>query len=132
MAAPMPRKMLHTSITVLDMDETIAFYEDHFDMKLARRREIPDNDAEIAFLESPGVDATLELTWWKDKDQLDEGDLLDHIAFSVDDVEAAVEELREAGAPIEHEPYQLSGSGSTLAFVRDPNGIWIELIERPG
>lgn len=128
----MPRKMLHTSITVGDMDESIDFYETHFGMKLARRRRIDDNDAEIAFLESPGVDAALELTCWDDKetDDLTEGDLLDHIAFAVDDAQAAVEELREAGVTVEHEPYTLSGSGSTLAFVRDPNGIWIELIER--
>lgn len=128
----MPRKMLHTSITVGDMDESIDFYETHFGMKLARRRRIDDNDAEIAFLESPGLDVALELTCWDDKgvEDLVEGDLLDHIAFSVDDAEAAVEELREAGVTIEHEPYTLSGSGSTLAFVRDPNGIWIELIER--
>lgn len=128
----MARTMLHTSITVGDMDESIDFYETHFGMKTTKRRRIDDNDAEIAFLESPGVDATLELTCWDDKDvdDLTEGDLLDHIAFAVDDAEAAVEELRGAGVTVEHEPYTLSGSGSTLAFVRDPNGIWIELIER--
>lgn len=123
-------QLLHTSITVKDMDESVAFYTRYFGMELLGRREITQNNAEIAFLGLKGTDHRIELTWWKDKRDYAEGDQLDHIAFGTPDVKETVEKLRAEGVEIAKEPYSLSQGSSQIAFVKDPNGIWLELIER--
>jgi len=120
-------KLLHTSITVKDMDESISFYTERLGMTLASRREIKQNNAEIAFLELEGTNHRIELTWWKDKKDYAEGDQLDHLAFGVKDLQATVDAMRKAGVDIAKEPYSLGSS--RIAFIRDPNGIWLELIE---
>jgi len=123
-------QLLHTSITVKDMDESIAFYTERLGMTLESRREIKQNNAEIAFLKIEGTDHRIELTWWKDKKEYAEGDQLDHIAFGVKDLRGTVEAMRAKGVEIAREPYSL---GSTqIAFIKDPNGIWLELIEQKG
>ena len=122
-------RLLHTSVTVKDMDQSIAFYTKHFGMELVSRREIPQNNAEIAFLGLKGTDHRIELTWWKDKKDYAEGDQLDHLAFGTADVKEEVEKLRKAGVEIA-EPYSLGPGSSEIAFVNDPNGIWLELIQR--
>ncbi|MAH17149.1 MAG: lactoylglutathione lyase [Euryarchaeota archaeon] len=122
----------HTSITVRDMEASIAFYERWLGMRLERRHPIESTRADIAFLEDPATGALLELTWWWDKQDWNAGDELDHLAFYVPDVAALVAEARKAGVEIAKEPYSLPGSATKLAFLKDPNGIWIELIERTG
>ena len=121
-------KLLHTSITVKDMDESISFYTERLGMTLASRREIKQNNAEIAFLELEGTNHRIELTWWKDKRDYVEGDQLDHIAFSVEDLQETVDSMRREGVDIAKEPYWLGSS--RIAFIKDPNGIWLELIEQ--
>ncbi|MEM3671083.1 MAG: VOC family protein [Thermoprotei archaeon] len=121
-------QLLHTSITVRNMDESIDFYTNKIGMSLTGRREIPQNKAEIAFLSAEGTDHRIELTWWKEKKDYSEGDQLDHIAFGVEDVYSEVDRLRKLGVEVAKEPYTLGTS--KIAFVKDPNGIWIELIER--
>jgi lactoylglutathione lyase len=120
--------LLHTSITVKDMDESISFYTERLGMKLASRREIKQTNAEIAFLEIEGTDHRIELTWWRDKKDYTEGDQLDHLAFGVKDLQATVDAMRKAGVEIAKEPYSLGSS--RIAFIKDPNGIWLELIEK--
>jgi lactoylglutathione lyase len=97
-------------------------------MKLASRREIKQTNAEIAFLEIEGTDHRIELTWWRDKKDYTEGDQLDHLAFGVKDLQATVDAMRKAGVEIAKEPYSLGSS--RIAFIKDPNGIWLELIEK--
>jgi len=121
-------QLLHTSITVNDMDESIAFYTGRLGMTLIRREEIKQNDAEIAFLGIDGTDHRIELTWWRGKKDYSEGDQLDHIAFGVEDVAGFVQQMKETGVEIAREPYSLGSS--RIAFIKDPNGIWLELIER--
>jgi lactoylglutathione lyase len=120
-------RLLHTSITVKNLDESIGFYTEKIGMKLERRHEIKQNNAEIAFLGIDGTDHKVELTWWKDKKDYVEGDQLDHLAFGVPDLEEAINRLRAKKVEIAKEPYSLGSS--KIAFVKDPNGIWIELIE---
>ncbi len=123
-------KILHASITVKNMDESLKFYCETLGLKFARRREIPENNAEIAFVEGDsGSNLALELTYWKGKKDWTDGDQLDHVALGVPDVRKMVAELREKGVEIAKEPYSLSGSQSVIAFIKDPNGIWIELIQ---
>lgn len=121
-------KLLHTSITVRDMDSSIDFYTSKLGMKLERRSEIPQNNAEIAFLGIEGTNHNIELTWWKGKTDYTEGDQLDHMAFSVEDMDGFMEKMRREGVEIAKEPYMLGTS--RIAFIKDPNGIWLEIIER--
>jgi lactoylglutathione lyase len=124
-------KIDHASITVKDMDQSIEFYTNSLGLKLVSRREIPENKAEIAFVAGSQHDNIgIELTFWREKKDWTEGDQLDHIALEVDDTQSAVDELRKKGVEIAKEPYTLSGSKSVIAFIKDPNGIWLELIQR--
>jgi lactoylglutathione lyase len=111
------------------MDESIIFYTANLELKLVKRLDIPENGAEIAFLDDGVTKYRIELTYWRNKEEYLEGDQLDHLALEVDDVEKTVEKLREKGVKIAKEPYSLSTSKSKIAFIQDPNDIWIELIQ---
>jgi len=63
-------KLLYTSITVKDMDQSIGFYTGELGMSLLSRREIRQNNAQIAFLGIEGTDHRIELTWWRGKDRI--------------------------------------------------------------
>jgi lactoylglutathione lyase len=119
---------MHTCLNVMDLDRSIAFYRDRLGLKLTRRVEIKENNAEIAFMEDPDGSA-IELTHWRDKKQLVEGDNFDHIAFGVKDMDATIETLRSHGTTIAMEPFKLSGGVRQIAFIKDPDGNWLELIE---
>lgn len=121
-------KILHTCLNVSDLDRSIEFYTDHMGLKFVSRREIKQNNAEIAFLKDESG-AAIELTHWRDKKTLAEGDNFDHIAFAVDDIESTVQELKKKGVTIAMEPYSLQGSTSKIAFIKDPDGNWLELIQ---
>lgn len=122
----------HVSVRTSGMDRSVRFYETYFGMKLASRREIPHNNAEIAFLESPGADLRLELTWYKSQKRFEQAPYehrtFDHLAFTVDDCAALVERMRADGVAISDEPFMLGDS--RIAFVEDPDGTLIEVIER--
>ena len=120
-------KILHTCLNVSDMDQSILFYTSNLDLHLTNRREIKQNNAEIAFLKDDDENA-IELTQWRNK-EIVEGDNFDHIAFEVADVGSAVEILRKKGVTIAMEPYTLQGSTSKIAFIKDPDGNWLELIQ---
>ena len=121
--------ILHTCLNVSDLDRSIKFYTENLGLEFVSRREIKQNNAEIAFLKDESSGA-IELTHWRDKKTLIEGDNLDHIAFGVEDVEEAVKRLREKGVTIAMEPYSLQGSSSKIAFIKDPDGNWLELIQQ--
>ena len=121
-------KILHTCLNVANLDRSIEFYRNQIGLRFVRRREVKQNHAEIAFLEDEDG-ATLELTHWRDKKELKEGDNFDHIAFAADDVSATVEALKAHGVVIAMEPYSLEGSTSRIAFIKDPDGNWLELIQ---
>jgi lactoylglutathione lyase len=111
------------------MEQSIDFYCNILGLQLASRREIPENKAEIAFVRGENQDAlALELTYWREKKDWVDGDQLDHIALEVPDVAKSVEEFRKRGVEIAKEPYSLKGSTKKIAFIKDPNGIWLELI----
>jgi len=123
-------RILHTSITVKNTEEAIRFYRYVMGLELQSRREIPENKAEIAFLTDRESDAQIELTYWKEKKDWNEGDELDHIAFAVPDMDEAIKRFRKQNVEIVMEPYSLKGSTTKIAFIKDPNGIWLEIIER--
>jgi len=121
-------RILHTCLNVSDIDRSIDFYTSKLGLKLTSRREVKQNNAEIAFLKDERGGA-IELTHWRDKRSLAEGDNFDHIAFAVNDVTAEIERLRAGGVAIAMEPFSLHGSASKIAFIKDPDGNWLELIQ---
>jgi lactoylglutathione lyase len=122
-------RILHTSITVKDIEVSIRFYRDVMGLELQGRTEIPENKAEIAFLVDRESGAQIELTYWQEKEEWQEGDELDHIAFAVPDMNKAMKTFKEQKVEIALEPYSLKGSKSKIAFIKDPNGIWLEICE---
>jgi len=99
-------------------------------MRVVRRQRVPETDGEWAELRSAGSKQMLELNWYPDGSKFftgpyRNGDELDHIAFACADVEGAYHELIGKGARSGHPPF--AEGGSMLAYVEDPDGIWIEL-----
>lgn len=119
----------HTSITVRSMDESLRFYTEVLGLEPAGRRRIEENHAEIAFVRDPSTGARIELTHWDGKDSFEAGEQLDHIAFETNDLDSVLRRARERGARVAKEPYRLAGGTHRLAFLLDPNEVWIELIE---
>jgi lactoylglutathione lyase len=117
------------------MDRSIDFYTRLFGFILVSRREIPQNNAEIAFLRDPqSKGSTLELTFYRNQKKFIHADyedrLFDHLAFEVKDMKRIIATMRNEKVTITDEPFKLSPAGSTIAFVEDPDGTLIELIER--
>jgi lactoylglutathione lyase len=117
------------------MDRSIDFYTRLMGLRLQSRREIPENNAEIAFLQDPeSKGAVLELTFYRKQTEFVQADyedrLFDHLAFAVKDMNATIAKLRSEKVPITDEPYRLSLTGPIIAFIEDPDGTLIELIER--
>jgi lactoylglutathione lyase len=115
-------------LNVIDLNRSIDFYTKQLGLEFVSKREVKQNNAEIAFLKDE-VGGALELTHWRDKKSLAEGDNFDHIAFETDDITAKVADLREHGVTIVMEPFSLQGSSNKIAFIKDPDGNWLELIE---
>jgi len=125
---------IHASIRVSNMERSIAFYKKFLNLKLVNRREIPQNNAEIAFLQdAQAKGAMVELTIFRDQKKFIQADyeerLFDHLAFQVEDMNKTLNAMRNAGVTVTDEPYRLSPNGSLIAFVEDPDGTLIELIE---
>ncbi len=126
---------VHTSIRTSNMDRSIDFYTRFLGLTLISRREIPQNNAEIAFLRDPQTKgATLELTFYRNQTEFSQPDyenrVFDHLAFEVRDINQKIEVMRNGNVTITDEPFKLSPTGSLIAFVEDPDGTLIELIER--
>jgi lactoylglutathione lyase len=126
---------VHTSIRTSNMDKSIDFYTRLLGLKLVNRREIPQNNAEIAFLRDPEAKgSTLELTFYRNQKKFIQAEyedrVFDHIAFEVKDMAKTIAAMRKENVTITDEPFRLGASGSLIAFVEDPDGTLIELIER--
>lgn len=126
---------VHTSIRTSDMIRSIDFYTRLMGLSLLSRREIPQNDAEIAFLQdSEGKGAKLELTLYRKQKQFVQADyedrVFDHLAFEVKNMAQAISVMRKEKVRITDEPFKLGPNGPMIAFIEDPDGTLIELIER--
>ena len=125
----------HTSIRASNMERSIDFYMRLMGLKLLNRHEIKQTNAEIAFLQdAEGKGAKLELTHYRDQKQFLQAEyedrVFDHIAFEIKDMDKTISKLRSEKIIITDEPYMLGPGGALIAFVEDPDGTLIELIER--
>jgi lactoylglutathione lyase len=117
------------------MDRSIDFYTRLMGLRLIGRHEIPQNNAEITFLQAPGEKgAKLELTLYKKQKKFIQPDyedrLFDHIAFEIKDMKQTMSSLRKNKVTVTDEPFKLGPTGPLIAFIEDPDGTLIELIER--
>jgi lactoylglutathione lyase len=122
--------LIHTCYRVTDPERSIAFYEA---LGLEKRRELPIRDEAVNyFLGVPGKDQPeLELTYNFGVDSYELGTGYGHIALTVEDINSTLEKLKaEHGIEPEKPPYSVREGGSLIAFVRDPDGYRVELIER--
>jgi lactoylglutathione lyase len=117
------------------MKKSIEFYINFLGLELIDRREIPQNNAEIAFLKDPQEKgSTLELTSYRDQKKFLQADygnrIFDHLAFSVKNMEKTLESMRKAKITITDKPFKLGTNGTLIAFIEDPDGTLIEIIEK--
>ena len=125
-------RYLHTMLRVGDLDRSVNFYCTMFGMVELRRRDVPDGKYTLAFLGyADRPDQTeLELTYNYGVDKYDLGSGFGHLAIGMPDVYAACERLRASGAKISREPGPVKFGTTVIAFVDDPDGYKIELIQR--
>ena len=126
---------VHTSIRTSDMDRSIDFYKRLMGLKLLNRHEIPQNNAEIAFLQDADEKGSkLELTFYKKQKKFTQPEyedrLFDHIAFEIKNMKQTIDTMRKNKVTVTDEPYKLGPTGPLIAFIEDPDGTLIELIER--
>jgi lactoylglutathione lyase len=123
-------KFVHAATRTSDLDRAIAFYE-VLGLRLSHKKELQKGKATLAFIEPPEGNFGLELVYnWDKDDPYDGGERFGHFAFEVEDIDGLLPRLVAAGGAVQREPYLLEGTGPKLAFVTDPDGNPIELIER--
>jgi len=133
-SAPVVRgRFLHTMIRVFDLEKSIHFYRDLLGMKLLRRSENEVGKYSLAFVGyGEETDSTvIELTYnWGRSDGYDLGSAFGHLAIGVADVADACERLGKQGVKITRPAGPVKGGSTIIAFIEDPDGYKIELIQR--
>lgn len=123
---------LHTMLRVGDLQRSIDFYTKGFGMKEIRRRDVPDGKYTLAFI-GYGDEASntlIELTYNYGTETYDQGSAFGHLAIGVPDVAGTTEKLRSFGTKVTREPGPVKFGTTVIAFVEDPDGYKIELIQR--
>jgi lactoylglutathione lyase len=124
-------RILHTMLRVGDLDRSVDFYTDVLGMRLLRRTERPEQRYTLAFVGygDERTNAVLELTYNHGVDHYEIGTGYGHIAIDVPDVAAACDAVRAKGGVVTREAGPVKGGTTVIAFVQDPDGYKIELIE---
>ena len=125
-------RILHTMIRVGDLERSIAFYTHVLGMRLLRRKDYPGGKFTLAFLGygDEADSAVIELTHNWETDSYDLGDGFGHMAIATEDAAATCEQIRRAGGKVVREAGPMKHGTTVIAFVEDPDGYRIELIER--
>ena len=126
-------RILHTMLRVKNLEASIEFYTENLGMNLLRRKDFETGRFTLAFvgygLEESG--AVIELTFnWDQETAYDIGTGYGHIALGVSDIYSTCRQLRESGARIIREPGPMKHGKTVIAFIEDPDGYQLELIER--
>ncbi|WP_321391464.1 lactoylglutathione lyase [Emcibacter sp.] len=126
-------RMLHTMIRVQDLDKSIDFYCRHLGMKLLHRTDFPEGKFTLAFVGYGDEEnnTVLELTHNWDREELyDLGDGFGHLALGVKDIYGVCAALEKQGVEIPRKPGPMKHGKTEIAFIRDPDGYMIELIQK--
>lgn len=125
-------RVLHTMIRVGDLDRSIRFYTEALGMRLLRKQDYPGGRFTLAFVgyDDEESSAVLELTYNWDTSAYELGNGFGHVAIGVGDIAATVEAARANGAKVVREPGPMKHGTTVLAFLEDPDGYRIELIEK--
>ncbi|HZX25583.1 MAG TPA: lactoylglutathione lyase [Telluria sp.] len=125
-------RILHTMLRVGDLQRSIDFYTNVLGMKLLRTTDRPDQKYTLAFVGygSNPEHAELELTYNYGVDHYELGTAYGHIAISADDIVAACAAVKANGGNVTREPGPVKGGTTVIAFITDPDGYKVELIER--
>ena len=125
-------RILHTMLRVTDLERSIAFYVDVLGMKLLRRNDYPAGKFTLAFVgyQDEKEGAVLELTYNWGVDRYELGTAYGHIAIEVDDAAHACEMVRQKGGKVIREAGPMQHGTTVLAFVADPDGYYIEVIQK--
>lgn len=119
-------KYLHTMVRVSDLDESLDFYCNKLGLRELQRKEVEAGRFTLVFLAAPGdEDAQVELTWNWDPEEYTGGRNFGHLAYAVDDIYGLCQHLVDCGVTINRPPRD-----GRMAFVRSPDGISIELLQR--
>ena len=124
-------RLLHTMLRVGDLDRSLAFYTDVLGMRLLRRKDYPSGRFTLAFVGygDEREHTVLELTHNWDTDRYDLGDGFGHLALGVDDIHAVCDAIRAKGGRVVRAPGPMKHGTTVIAFVEDPDGYKVELIE---
>ena len=127
-------RILHTMLRVGDLDKSIDFYVNKLGMSLIRRKDYPHGEFTLAFVGygSEKDNSVIELThnWSKSSEDYELGDKYGHIAIGVKDIHRTCQDLEDNGCKVTTKPKTMKNSSTLLAFIEDPDGYKIELIER--
>lgn len=119
-------KYLHTMVRVMDLKASLDFYCNKLGLVEVNRKEVPAGRFTLIFLAAPGDEAAqLELTWNWDTEEYSGGRNFGHLAYAVDDIYTLCQKLMDAGVTINRPPRD-----GHMAFVRSPDGISIELLQK--
>ncbi len=124
-------RLLHTMLRVNNLEESLKFYCDVLGMKLLRQKDYPGGEFTLAFVGygDESDHTVLELTYNWGTDKYDLGDAYGHIALGVDDIYGTCEQIKAQGGKVTREPGPMKHGSTVIAFVEDPNGYKVELID---
>ncbi len=125
-------RMLHTMLRVGNLDKSLAFYTEVLGMSVLRQEDYPDGKFSLAFVGYGDEEhnTVLELTYNWDTDSYDLGNAYGHVAIAVEDAAAACELIKSRGGNVIREAGPMMHGTTVIAFVEDPDGYKVELIER--
>ena len=125
-------RILHTMLRVGDLERSVDFYTEVLGMKLLRTTDRPDQKYKLAFVGYDDEDraSVLELTYNYGVEKYDLGSAYGHIAVAVEDAARACADVKKRGGKVTREAGPVKGGTTVIAFVEDPDGYKIELIER--
>ena len=124
-------RLLHTMLGVNNLEESLKFYCNVLGMKLLRQKDYPGGKFTLAFVGygSESDNTVLELTYNWDTDKYDLGNGYGHIALGVDDIYSTCKKIELEGGKVTRKPGPMKHGSTVIAFIEDPNGYKVELIE---
>ena len=124
-------RLLHTMLRVGNLEESLKFYTEVLGMKLLRQKDYPDGKFTLAFVGygDESDNTVLELTYNWGVTEYNLGDAYGHIAIGVDDIYGTCKEIKARGGKVSREPGPMKHGSTVIAFVQDPDGYKVELIQ---